>query len=82
MILHLTDNELMALGYDEPHARDNPDQVRSIVAKTGRKNRQPLTDDELARIKSDCRYLPGPGESDPPIVRAATRLRNKVYGDE
>lgn len=81
MKLRLTDRELILLGYDEPDSRDDPDVVREIVRKTGPKP-EPLGEAELARLRDDCRYLPSAGETDPADARSATRLRNKVFGEE
>lgn len=72
----LTDRERIALGYDEPHERDDSDTVRAIVRKTTGKPIE-LTADELARLWSDAVILARSG-TDTANARTTTRLLHKL----
>lgn len=85
MTIHLTERELIALGYDHPSNYDPADAglIDAIRRKTRHRGKLvPLNPTEVARLKWDVKYLPSSGEANPADVAVSTRLRNKVYGDE
>lgn len=76
MKFKLTDREKIALGYDEPSHRDDPDMVRAIVRKCG-KRPEDLTAEEIAYLSEDVSNLATFG-TDPADSRTAAGLQRKV----